>query len=90
VVKPLGCGKKLSVKSSRLSVAKNASLAGIGTAGGKPKRALNLFDLDSSASNDDTTPSQSVISGFKTKPSSHRMHDPGSIVPHIHTKSVHG
>jgi hypothetical protein len=26
---------------------------------------------------------------FKPKPSTHRMYDPGSIVPHIQTKSVH-
>jgi hypothetical protein len=27
--------------------------------------------------------------GFMPKPSTHRMHDPGSIVPHIQPKSVH-
>jgi hypothetical protein len=26
---------------------------------------------------------------FKAKPSTHRMYDPGSIVPHIRTKNVH-
>jgi hypothetical protein len=54
----MGHGKKLSVKSFGLSLAGKASLAGIGTAGGNPKHALNLFDSDSLASNDDTAPSQ--------------------------------
>jgi hypothetical protein len=58
IAKPLGRDKKLSVKSSGLSVAEKASLAGIGTAKEKPKRALNLFDSDSSASDDDIAPSQ--------------------------------
>jgi hypothetical protein len=56
--KPLGHGKKLSMKSSRLSVEEKASLTGIGTARGKPKCALNLFNSDSPVSDDDTTPSQ--------------------------------
>jgi hypothetical protein len=55
--KPLGHGKKLSTKSSGLSVAEKASLVGVVTAGGKPKCALNLFGSDSSPCDDDTTPS---------------------------------
>jgi hypothetical protein len=58
VAKPLGSGKILSAKSSGFSIAEKASLVGIETAGGKPKCALNLFNSDSSTSNDDTTPSQ--------------------------------
>jgi hypothetical protein len=55
--KPLGRGKKLLVKPSGLSIAEKSSLTGIGTAGGKPKHALNLFGSNSSGSDDDTTPS---------------------------------
>jgi hypothetical protein len=29
---------------------------------------------------------EDVIPGFYAKPSTHRMHDPGSIVPHIWPK----
>jgi hypothetical protein len=58
VVKPLGRGKTLSTKSSGYSVAEKASLTGIVTCGGKPKRALNFFNSDSLVSDDDTTPSQ--------------------------------
>jgi hypothetical protein len=30
-----------------------------------------------------------IIPSFMPKPSTHHMHDPGSNVPHIRTKSVH-
>jgi hypothetical protein len=30
-----------------------------------------------------------VILVFMSKPCTHHMHDPGSIVPHIRSKSVH-
>jgi hypothetical protein len=52
--KPLGHGKKFSAKSSRLSIAEKASLVGIGAAGGKPKRVVNLFGSNSSASDDES------------------------------------
>jgi hypothetical protein len=52
--KPLGCGKKFSVKSSGLSIVEKASLVGNGAAGGKPKCAINLFGSNSSASDDDS------------------------------------
>jgi hypothetical protein len=58
VAKPLGCGQKLSTKSSGHSIAEKASIAGIGIAGGKLKRALNLFNSDPLVSYDDTTTSQ--------------------------------
>jgi hypothetical protein len=58
LAKPLGRSKKFAVKSCGLDVAEKASVARINVAGGKPKRALNLFGSDSSASNDESAPSQ--------------------------------
>jgi hypothetical protein len=58
VAKPLGCGQKLSTKSSGHSIAEKASIAGIGIDGGKLKRALNLFGSDSLGSDEGTTPFQ--------------------------------
>jgi hypothetical protein len=57
VAKPLGRVKKLSTKSSGLSVVEKALLAGVVTIGGKLKCALNLFNSDLSASDDDIAPS---------------------------------
>jgi hypothetical protein len=45
--KPLGSGKKFSTKSSRLSIAEEALLLGIGAAGRKPKHDVNLFGSNS-------------------------------------------
>jgi hypothetical protein len=57
LAKPLGQSKKISTKSSGLGIAEKASLKGPSAAGGKPKKALNLFGDDSSASDDETAPS---------------------------------
>jgi hypothetical protein len=57
LAKPLGHGKEFSVKSSGLSVAEKASLVGVYAAGGRSKRALELFGSDSSASDNERSPS---------------------------------
>jgi hypothetical protein len=68
LAKPLKHSKKFVVKSSGLSLAKKASIVGIGIAGMKKSststggsdtthasmHALNLFDSDSSASSDES------------------------------------
>jgi hypothetical protein len=71
LAKPVKCSSKFAVKSSGLSVAEKASGMGIKIAGKKMSststggrgmtqaltRALNLFDSDSSASDDESAPS---------------------------------
>jgi hypothetical protein len=76
LAKPLGQSKKISAKSSRLGIAEKASLKGPSAAGGKPKKTLNLFGDDSSASDDKTVPSsrpdkrarETFVSKQTTKP----------------------
>jgi hypothetical protein len=72
LAKPLKHITKFTAKSSGLSPTEKASIAGVEAAGKKtsstpttgsgvthaPKRALNLFDSSSSASDDDTAPSE--------------------------------
>jgi hypothetical protein len=49
---------KLAAKSSGLSAAEKASLAGVDAANKKPKHAVNLFGFDSSASDGEAVPSK--------------------------------
>jgi hypothetical protein len=70
LAKPLKCRMKFAIKSSRLSLAEKASIAGIEVASKKTsstsatrgnvthalKHALNLFDSGLSSSDDETTP----------------------------------
>jgi hypothetical protein len=54
LAKPLGRGNKFSAKSSGLCIVEKASLVGIDAASSKPKRTINLFGSNSSASDDES------------------------------------
>jgi hypothetical protein len=58
LAKPLKRSTMFPAKSSGLSDVQKASLSGVNAAGKKPKRALDLFGSDSSASNDEADPSK--------------------------------
>jgi hypothetical protein len=58
LTKTLKHNMKFTAKSSGLSAAKKASLAGVNAVGKKPKHALDLFSSDSSASDDEVVPSK--------------------------------
>jgi hypothetical protein len=58
LAKALKRSMKFAAKSSGLSAAEKASLAGVNAAGKKPKLALDLFGSDSSAFDDEAVPSK--------------------------------
>jgi hypothetical protein len=58
LAKPLKRSMKFATKSSGLSAAENASLAGVNAAGQKPMHALDLFGPNSSAPNSKVVPSK--------------------------------
>jgi hypothetical protein len=54
----------------------------------RPRRCMGTVG-DSSPYRRNSVATQMSCLVFMPKPSTHRMYDPGSIVPHIWTKSVH-
>jgi hypothetical protein len=58
LAKPLNHSVKFAAKSSRLSAMEEASLAGVNATGKKPKRVLDLFGSNSSASDSEAIPSK--------------------------------